>query len=79
MRFFNTAGPVKPEDHYCIPPLERFDLEEVLALVRMKKYFVLHAPRQTGKTLRPARALRPAQPAGLRLRIHHRRDRAHGP
>ena len=50
MRFFNTAGPVKPDDHYCIPPLERFDLEEVLALVRMKKYFVLHAPRQTGKT-----------------------------
>ena len=50
MRFFNTAGPVKPADHYCIPPLERFDLDEVLALVRMKKYFVLHAPRQTGKT-----------------------------
>ena len=50
MRFFNTAGPVRPDDHYCIPPLERFDLEEVLALVRMKKYFVLHAPRQTGKT-----------------------------
>ena len=50
MRFFNTAGPVKPGLHYCIPPLERFDLEEVLALVRMKKYFVLHAPRQTGKT-----------------------------
>ena len=50
MRFFNTAGPVRPDDHYCIPPLERFDLDEVLALVRMKKYFVLHAPRQTGKT-----------------------------
>ena len=50
MRFFNTAGPVRPDDHYCIPPLERFDLEEVLALVRMRKYFVLHAPRQTGKT-----------------------------
>ena len=50
MRFFNTAGPVKPADHYCIPPLARFDLDEVLALVRMKKYFVLHAPRQTGKT-----------------------------
>ena len=50
MRFFNTAGPVDPEDHYCIPPLERFDLDEVLGLVRMKKYFVLHAPRQTGKT-----------------------------
>ena len=50
MRFFNTAGPVEPADHYCIPPLQRFDLDEVLSLVRMKKYFVLHAPRQTGKT-----------------------------
>ncbi len=50
MRFFNTEGPVRPEDHYCIPPLERIDLETVLGLVRDKKYFVLHAPRQTGKT-----------------------------
>ena len=50
MRFFNTAGPVRPDDHYLIPPLERFDLDKVLELVRMKKYFVLHAPRQTGKT-----------------------------
>ncbi len=50
MRFFNTAGPVKPGKHYCIPPLERFDLDEVLTLVRDEKYFVLHAPRQTGKT-----------------------------
>ena len=50
MRFFNTAGPVKPDDHYCIPPLERFDLEEVLALVQGEKYFVPHPPRQTGKT-----------------------------
>ena len=50
MRFFNTTGPVNPADHYCVPPLERFDLDEVLALVRTKKYFVLHAPRQTGKT-----------------------------
>ena len=50
MRFFNTAGPVRPDEHYCVPPLERFDLEEVLRLVETKKYFVLHAPRQTGKT-----------------------------
>ena len=50
MRFFNTAGPVNPADHYCIPPLARSDPDEVLLLVRMKKYFVLHAPRQTGKT-----------------------------
>ena len=50
MRFFNTAGPVVPEDHYCLPPLSRFDLQGVLSLINQKKYFVLHAPRQTGKT-----------------------------
>lgn len=56
MRFFNTAGPIKPARHYSIPPLERLDLNEVLALIRDEKYFVLHAPRQTSKTypLRPA-------------------------
>ena len=50
MKFFNTAGPVNCEDHYCLPPLERFDLSEVEMLLEQKKYFVLHAPRQTGKT-----------------------------
>ena len=50
MRSFNTTGPVKPDKHYCVPPLERFDLDEVLRLVDGEKYFVLHAPRQTGKT-----------------------------
>ena len=49
-RFFNTAGPVNSEDHYYLPPLERFDLDEILSLIDQKKYFVLHAPRQTGKT-----------------------------
>lgn len=50
MRFFNTAGPVNPQDHYCLPPLERLALDEVLLLIDQRKYFVLHAPRQTGKT-----------------------------
>ena len=50
MRFFNTTGPVVAADHYCIPPLARLDLDELLRLVRDKRYFVLHAPRQTGKT-----------------------------
>ena len=50
MRFFNTEGPVVAEDHYCIPPLERVDHAGVLELIRRKRYFVLHAPRQTGKT-----------------------------
>jgi len=50
MRFFNTSGPVVADDHYCIPPLDRLNLSEVRRFVREKRYFVLHAPRQTGKT-----------------------------
>ena len=50
MRFFNTAGPTECDSHYCLEPLERFELEEILSLIDQKKYFVLHAPRQTGKT-----------------------------
>ena len=50
VRKFNTEGPVVAADHYRIPPLERIDLDAVLGLIRDKKYFVLHAPRQTGKT-----------------------------
>jgi predicted AAA+ superfamily ATPase len=50
MRFFNTVGPVRPDKHYCLPPLTRFDLGEILSLIDQEKYFVLHAPRQTGKT-----------------------------
>ncbi|MGV8110532.1 hypothetical protein [Methanospirillum sp.] len=50
MRFFNTAGPVNCEKHYCLPPLTRFNLPEILTLISQEKYFVLHAPRQSGKT-----------------------------
>lgn len=49
-KFFNTAGPINPDDHYNINPLHRIELEEIEMLIRQKKYFVLHAPRQTGKT-----------------------------
>ena len=50
MRFFNTTGPVVAEDHYCVAPLERINLSEILTLIADKRYLVLHAPRQTGKT-----------------------------
>ena len=50
MLFFNTAGPIRRGENYLIPPLERLDLPEVLMLIERKRYFVLHAPRQTGKT-----------------------------
>ncbi len=50
MRKFNTEGPVVADKHYCIPPLERVELDDILGLIRDERYFVLHAPRQTGKT-----------------------------
>lgn len=47
-RIFNTAGPCDPEFHYMLPPERR--LPEIRRLVEHGLYFVLHAPRQTGKT-----------------------------
>lgn len=49
-RYFNTAGPNRAEFEYTLDPLSRFDLEDILEYIRQGKYFVLHAPRQTGKT-----------------------------
>jgi type II secretory pathway predicted ATPase ExeA len=48
MRFFNTAGPCNPEDHYMLPPTAR--LPNVQMLIDQKAYFVIHGPRQSGKT-----------------------------
>ena len=45
---FLQHRPIRPDRHYHIPPLDRVDLDELLGLV--ERYFVLHAPRQTGKT-----------------------------
>ncbi len=50
MRFFNTEGPVRPNKHYAIAPLTRVDVDDLLGLIQAERYFVLHAPRQTGKT-----------------------------
>lgn len=47
-RHFNTAGPCRAETHYMLPPERR--LPRVRGLIRDGAYFVLHAPRQVGKT-----------------------------
>lgn len=49
-KFFNTAGPVNPDKHYCLPLSKRLDESELFSLIQQEKYFILHAPRQTGKT-----------------------------
>ncbi|GMU41973.1 MAG: hypothetical protein AMXMBFR23_28390 [Chloroflexota bacterium] len=48
MRFFNTAGPCIEGMHYMLPPLDR--IPEARGLVDRGAYFVIHAPRQSGKT-----------------------------
>ncbi len=47
-RWFNVAGPCKADIHYMLPPTAR--LPELPRLIAQQTYFVLHAPRQTGKT-----------------------------
>ncbi|MEM7403009.1 MAG: ATP-binding protein [Myxococcota bacterium] len=49
-RYFNTSGPLDAAEHYLLDPLQRWDLSAVLTLIEQKKYFLVHAPRQTGKT-----------------------------
>jgi len=50
MQFFNTADPVNAAKHDKVPPFQGFDLFELESLIAQEKYFVLYAPRQTGKT-----------------------------
>jgi hypothetical protein len=47
-KWFNTAGPCKADIHYMLPPIAR--LPELIRLIAQQSYFVIHAPRQTGKT-----------------------------
>ena len=47
-KYFNIAGPCFPSKHYMLPALDR--MPEVRRLVDQEMYFVIHAPRQTGKT-----------------------------
>ena len=48
MKRFNTTGPCFPNEHYMLPALDR--LPGIRELVAGGNYFVVHAPRQTGKT-----------------------------
>lgn len=50
MRYFNIAGPCNPEYHYMLPATVRLAENRVDRLIRNQSYFVIHAPRQVGKT-----------------------------
>jgi hypothetical protein len=38
MRFFNTAGPSNCQKHYCVPPLTRFNLDDILGMIDRERY-----------------------------------------
>jgi hypothetical protein len=48
MKTFCIAGPIIPEDHYYIP--RRLSWELLDQFLANKYYFLIHAPRQSGKT-----------------------------
>jgi hypothetical protein len=48
MRFFQIGGPCVPGRHYMLPAGER--LPDAHGLISRDEYFVVHAPRQSGKT-----------------------------
>lgn len=48
MKYFNTTGPCRPAQHYMLPTANR--LPEMRRLIDQQLYFVIHAPRQVGKT-----------------------------
>jgi hypothetical protein len=47
-RWFNTAGPCRADIHYMLPAIRRVPSLE--RLIVQENYFVIHAPRQIGKT-----------------------------
>ena len=47
-KYFNTAGPCKPDIHYMLSSVER--MPHIKSLIDQQNYFVIHAPRQVGKT-----------------------------
>ncbi|GHT21247.1 hypothetical protein AGMMS4957_09750 [Bacteroidia bacterium] len=47
-RYFNVAGPCNEANHYMIEASSR--LSGIRELIDQQQYFVIHAPRQSGKT-----------------------------
>jgi hypothetical protein len=48
LRAFNTTGPCQPHLHYMLPATDR--LPDIGRLIEQHNYFVINAPRQTGKS-----------------------------
>ena len=81
MRFFNTEGPVRPDKHYAIPPLDRVDIDEFLGPDSGGTLLRAARTAADGQDLRAHRPARPAQQRRgrqLPLRGRQRRGRSGG-
>ena len=67
-RFFNIAGPCVATKHYMLPATER--LPEVIGMIRRELYFVIHAPRQSGKTTALKQLVRDINGSGERVALY---------
>jgi len=47
-KFFNASGPCNAKKHYMVDIDSR--IQKIHTLIDNERYFILHAPRQTGKT-----------------------------
>ena len=67
-RFFNIAGPCISSQHYMLPAAAR--LPEIPSLIRKGLYFVVHAPRQSGKTTALKQLVRDINGSGERVALY---------
>jgi hypothetical protein len=74
VKYFNTAGPCLPWLHYMVPAEPR--LPGSRRLIDQGQYFVVHAPRQTGKTTTLAAIARDLTAEGGRVALLFSCERA---
>ena len=75
-RFFNTEGPCIPDEHYMLPPMDR--VKGIDRLIQRKRYFVVHAPRQSGKTTFLQALAQEINEDGDRVALYVSLERTHG-
>lgn len=67
-KFFNTSGACIPSDHYTVSVEPHF--ASFKKLIDNKRYFILHAPRQTGKTTLMLRLMENLNEAGNYIALY---------
>jgi hypothetical protein len=68
MKFFNTTGPCNPQRHYMLPAAIR--LPGARRYITRGQYFVVRAPRQTGKTTSLGELARQLSSEGRYVAVH---------